>query len=40
MRTIRTYQVEKEMVSLVSYYAGKSENALKDMKQWGIQILS
>lgn len=32
-RTIRTYQVEKEMAARVSYYARESENALKDMNQ-------
>ncbi|MFS1132564.1 ATP-binding cassette domain-containing protein [Enterococcus hirae] len=32
-RTIRTYQVEKEMAARVSHYARKSENALKDMNQ-------
>ncbi|HGT0945361.1 TPA: ATP-binding cassette domain-containing protein [Enterococcus faecalis] len=32
-RTIRTYQVEKEMAARVSHYAWESENALKDMNQ-------
>lgn len=32
-RTIRTYQVEKEMAARVSHYARESENALKDMNQ-------
>lgn len=32
-RTIRTYQVEKEMAARVSYYVRESENALKDMNQ-------